>query len=82
MNLEKLLNNKNWKVAVIVFDKSNFKDMDYSKLERSYRVTSDNNYFKPGSISKSLFGDCTHDNDFGVRLDVYNWMVESIEIIE
>ena len=82
MILDKLINNKNWEVALITFCNSNFKDVEYSKEERTYRITKDNHYFKPKSNSNSLYGDCIADNDFGVRLDVYNWKVESIEIIE
>lgn len=81
MNLDKLINNENWEVALITFCNSNFKGVNYSKDERTYRITRDNHYFKYDSISTSLFGDCKADNDFGVRLDLYNWKVENIEII-
>lgn len=76
-----MINNKNWKVAVIVFDKSNFKGVEYSKIERSYKISRDNYYFQGDKFAKSLIGDCLDGKDLGVRLDLCNWKVESIEIL-
>ncbi len=82
MNLSILENNKNWSKAVIVFSNKNFKGQNYSKKERSYVISSEAKYFDSNMIGRSLFGDCLDGKDLGVRLDLYNWEVEDIEIIK
>lgn len=68
--------------GIIVFDQCSFKK-DYTEEERSYRVSSDNNAFKSGKISNSIYGDCLDGKDLGVRLDLYmydGWKVEKCYI--
>lgn len=68
--------------GIIVFTKDSFKK-NYTAEERSYRVSSDNNAFKIGKISNSIYGDCLDGKDLGVRLDLYmydGWKVEKCYI--
>ena len=80
MDLDKLINNKEWGTALITFKKENWTHANFNKRDRTYRVTSSQKYFDPNKISNRLFGDCQDGIDLGVRLDLYNWEVESIEI--
>ena len=75
------LHDLDWKVAHVTYKESNW-SKPYSKKERTYRITSDAKHFDSSKLGKSLFGDCLDGIDLGVRLDMYNWEVESIEIIE
>lgn len=69
-SLEDLKKRKGWKKAVIVFKPESF-DKDYSVDERSYVVKSDENYFKAGAISNSLYGTSLALDDIDCRLDLY-----------
>lgn len=66
-----------WDEAVIVFSQDSF-TRPYSQHQRSYAVKSDNKYFNPDMIGKSLYGNCLDGTDNGVRLDWYlgTWKVE------
>ena len=43
-------------------------------------MSKENNYFREGKISNSLFGDCLDGKDVGIRLDWYNWTIEKVAI--
>lgn len=84
MTLKELSNKKNWNDAVIVIDNSSF-TKEYPLENRSYKVSSNNNYFDPSKISKSLFGTSLDNVDVNIRLDLYmweqNWKVEYCYIL-
>lgn len=80
MNLERLINNKNWETALIIFDSSNWANRNFTEQERTYRVSSDAKYFDYEKCGSSLFGNCLDGKDLGVRLDLYKWKVEDIII--
>ena len=76
--------------AHIIFTGDSF-DEPYSLLSRTYSVSSDNNGFWPGLISRSIFAYCLDvTSDQGVRLDWYmeeegnpsGWKVEECYILE
>ncbi len=79
MSLMDLVENKNWETALITYKQENWED-NYTEKERTYRVSRENNYFREGKISNSLYGSCLDGKDNGVRLDYYNWKVEKIVI--
>ena len=81
MTLDELRGRKDWKTALIVYSQDNF-NTDFSVKERTYRISRNNRFFQEGKVSNSLFGDCLDGKDLGVRLDWYNWSVESVEIEE
>lgn len=56
--------------AVIVFKKDCFLE-DYTEEQRSYRVSSDNKWFRPNLGGMSLFGSCLDGTDQGIRIDLY-----------
>ena len=62
--------------GVIVYKASNW-DKEYTETERSYRVASNNNAFKSGKISTSIYANCLDGKDIGVRLDWYDeWEID------
>lgn len=64
-------------IGVIVYKQGDYFKQEYNETERSYRVTSDNKWFIPGQIGRSLFADCLDGLDIGVRLDYYpDWKVD------
>lgn len=76
--------------AHIIFTEDSF-DEPYSLLSRTYSVSSDNNGFWSGLISRSIFAYCLDvTSDQGVRLDWYmeeegnpgGWKVEDCYILE
>ena len=76
--------------AHIIFTEDSF-DKPYSLLSRTYSVSSDNNGFWSGLISRSIFAYCLDvTSDQGVRLDWYmeeegnhgGWKVEDCYILE
>ena len=76
--------------AHIIFTEDSF-DKPYSLLSRTYCVSSDNNGFGTGLISRSIFAYCLDvASDQGVRLDWYmeeegnlgGWKVEECYILE
>ena len=75
--------------AHIVFTEDSF-TQEYPLLSRTYRVSSNNNGFWPGLISRSIFACCLDGTDQGVRLDWYmaeegnpgGWKVEDCYILE
>ena len=69
VTLKDLAENENWEEAVIVFTAGSFKD-SFSEVERSYKITRDNKYFKQVS-SSSLYGDCLDGTDKNVELTQY-----------
>ena len=85
MTLKELSSKKNWNDAVIVFDNSSF-TREYPLESRSYKVSSNNNYFDSSKISKSLFGTSLDNVDVNIRLDLYmweqNWKVEYCYILD
>ncbi|MEC2463454.1 hypothetical protein P9X10_00885 [Bacillus cereus] len=84
VTLNELRENDNWEKAVIVFKQESF-SKEFTENQRSYEINRDSHYFKPDSISGSLFGNCLDGTDDGVRLDIYmkrlpeegkRWLVE------
>ncbi|MBD5152961.1 MAG: hypothetical protein HDT16_11015 [Oscillibacter sp.] len=76
--------------AHIIFTEDSF-DKPYSLLSRTYSVSSNNNGFWPGLISRSIFAYCLDaTSDQGVRIDWYmaeegnpgGWKVETCYILE
>ena len=65
--------------ADITYKSKNFAK-EYSKAERTYRVTnrSGKRFFNTLSASRSVFGNSLDGSDFNVRLDCYNWEVEKV----
>lgn len=84
---------KNWPkehlTAMLVFTEDSF-DKQYSRLSRSYMVSSDNKAFLPNMAGYSIFADCLDGTDRGVRLEWYmaeegnpgGWKVEDCYILE
>lgn len=69
-------NNKPEISAIVVYKQSNFK-REYSKHDRSYRITNTaGKAFFSNMSSNSIYGDCLDENDTGVRLDCYDWEIE------
>lgn len=85
ITLKELSSRKNWNDAVIVIDNSSF-NKEYPLENRSYKVSSNNNYFDSSKISKSLFGTSLDNVDVNIRLDLYmweqNWKVEYCYILD
>lgn len=65
---------------MITYKQENWKEVNYTEKQRTYRVSKENNYFREGKISNSLFGDCLDGKDVGIRLDWYNWTIEKVAI--
>jgi hypothetical protein len=84
LTLKELSNKKDWKDAVIVIDNSSF-TRNYPLESRSYKVSSNDNYFDSSKISKSLYGTSLDNVDLNIRLDLYmweqNWKVEYCYIL-
>lgn len=76
---KEFMNSKKKRKAVIVFTKDSF-SKEFSEKERSYEVSSNNNYFDSEKISNALIGNCLDGKDLGVRLDWYidKWKIEKI----
>lgn len=70
VTLEYLKKNLNWHEAVIVFTEDSF-EKPYTELQRSYIINSDAKWFKPNTISDSLYGSCLDGTDQGVLLSGY-----------
>lgn len=64
--------------GIVVYKQGDWFKQEYTKKERSYRVSSDNKAFIPGQIGQSIFANCLDCVDIGVRLDLYNdyWKVD------
>lgn len=67
--------------AHIVFTQDSF-DEEYTEEERTYRVTSNNNGFKPDKEDGTIFIDAIDGTDNGVRLDWYDWDVEYCVLVK
>lgn len=64
-------------IGIVVYKQGNYFKKQYSKKERSYRVSSNNKAFIPGQLGNSIFADCLDGVDIGVRLDYYrDWIVD------
>ena len=63
----------------ITYLQENF-DKEFTEIQRTYRVYSENNYFDSEKISTSIFGSCLDGTDDGVRLDWYNWKIEKMTV--
>lgn len=64
-------------IGVIVYKQGDYFNKEYTELERSYRVSSDNKWFIPGQIGRSMYADCLDKIDRNVRLDYYpEWEVD------
>jgi len=64
--------------GVVVIKPESF-TKEYTEIQRSYRISSDNKAFLPDQISNSIFSDCLDGQDLGVRLDWYlhdGWEVD------
>lgn len=68
--------------AIIVFSQSNWKEIEYSERQRSYKVRSDCWGFMDGKISNAVYGDCLDGIDLGVRLDWYKWEPDYCYLID
>lgn len=79
--MEREFYNEQGKYALITYKQENF-DKEYSEKSRTYMVGSYNKCFQGGKISNSMFGSCIDGTDIGVRLDLYNWKIEKIIILE
>lgn len=58
--------------GVVVFKQHPSWRREYSELERSYRISGNDNHFLSGKISNAIYGFCLDENDpdaQGVRLD-------------
>lgn len=73
---EELENNKNWSEAVVVFTEDSFNEQ-YTEIQRSYAIKSDEKWFDSRMNGNSLFGNCLDGTDQGVRLDIYMRMLPS-----
>ena len=76
--------------AFVTFTADSFPGKDYSQMERTYLLTSDNKAFYPAG-GYSIFGDCMDGKDLGVRLERYmadekggkdGWKVENCGIVK
>ena len=75
-------NHKNAQACVVVFNQSGF-SKKFDERSRSYFVHRNNNAFKDfqsNHTSNSIYGDCLDCSEFGVRLDWYNWKIESVRV--
>ena len=66
----------NHKVAVIVFSQSNW-EKEYSEVSRSYSSHSDQWGWDYEKLGRCRIGDCLDGSDNDVRLDWYDWEIES-----
>lgn len=67
--------------ALVTFDKSNWME-DYDHTTRTYEVDIDSNWgLDPSKDGRSIIGNCLDGVDLGVRLDLYQWKIEKIEIL-
>lgn len=86
-------NDQNWPhshlTGMIVFTEDSF-NKPYTRLSRSYCLSSDNKAFWPHAAGYSIFADCLDGTDQGVRLEWYmaeegnagGWKVEDCYILE
>lgn len=65
------------KVAIIVFKSSNWPGKNYSEISRSYRSCSGQWGWDYSKMGTCRIGNCLDGTDNGVRLDYYNWEIES-----
>lgn len=65
------------KVAIIVFKSSNWPGKNYPEISRSYRSYSGQWGWDYSKMGNCRIGDCLDGTDNGVRLDYYNWEIES-----
>lgn len=56
--------------GMIVFTEDSF-NKPYTRLSRSYRLSSDNKAYWPHAAGYSIFADCLDGTDQGVRLEWY-----------
>ncbi len=74
-------------VGIVVFTEDSWKKQ-FTEIQRSYKLTSDNKAFLPNQLSNSVFADCLDGSDNGVRIDWYMhddkmpWKVEYCYIVE
>ena len=64
-------------IGVIVYKQGDYFKKEYNEIERSYRVSSDNKWFIPGQIGRSIFATCLDGTDINIRLDYCpDWVVD------
>ena len=81
IKFSELVDNPNWKKAVIVFKQSNF-NKPYSEKERSYEICNGQWGLDSSKMGRCIIGDCLDGKDLGVRLDAYDWEKEYCYITE
>lgn len=84
ISLYSLIENPDWKKAVIVYSQSNWKTQ-YSLESRSYVIVNNkelNKFLAKGKISNSLWGSSLDGTDLNVRLDRQEWKIEDCYILE
>ena len=60
-----------WEKAVIVFAPESFRWKGYSEVDRSYLVSSKEEYFNKNTSETTLYGDCFNLRDKEIRLDLH-----------
>lgn len=81
IKFNELIDNPNWKKAVIVYSQSNFKE-PYTVKERSYLIVNGQWGLDSSKMGRCIVGDCLDGKDTGVRLDSYDWKKEYCYIVE
>lgn len=66
--------------AIIVYSQESY-TKPYTEMERSYIVHFEQWGLDPSKMGNSIMGDCLDGEDRAIRLDAYDWKIESIYII-
>lgn len=81
INFNQLIDNPNWKKAVIVYKQSNF-STPYTEKERSYVIHNGQWGLDSSKLGRCIIGNCLDGIDLNVRLDSYDWEKEYCYIVE
>lgn len=81
INFSELIDNQNWKRAVIVFSQESF-TQPFTEIERSYEIYNGQWGLDSSKMGRCIIDDCLDGKDNDVRLDAYDWKKEYCYIVE
>lgn len=65
------------RTAIIVYSADNWPEENYTETERSYASHSDQWGWNYDRMGRCRIGNCLDGKDLGIRLDAYDWKIES-----
>lgn len=81
IKFSELVDNPNWKKAVIVYKQESFTE-PYTETERSYQIHNGQWGLDSSKMGRCIVGNCLDGIDVNVRLDAQNWKIDYCYITE